>query len=131
MPSPSPDPRVDRLVPYARLKRYEHIVGPDRDAIDALYRWCQELSLSLFADVAALEVFMRSAMARELCAAFGIDWYTRHDLFDDHSAHMIASAWRQGGLQRLADAAAITPDVVEGKLVANLMFGFWVKIVGK
>jgi hypothetical protein len=34
--------------------------------VDVFYRWCQELSLAVFADVAALEVFMRSAMAREL-----------------------------------------------------------------
>jgi hypothetical protein len=131
MPLQSSDPRVDRLVPYVRLERYEQVVGPDRDAVDALYRWCQELSLSLFADIAALEVFMRSAMARELRDVFGIDWYARHELFDDHAARMITSAWRHGGLQRLADDPTITSDVVEGKLVANLMFGFWVKILGK
>ncbi|QHC57705.1 CAAX protease [Rathayibacter sp. VKM Ac-2760] len=66
-------------------------------------------------------------MAAQLTRAHGVDWYSRTDLLDDETLTLIAQAWRTGRLARLAAA----PDVVQGKLVATLMFGFWVKILGR
>jgi hypothetical protein len=37
----------------------------------ALCRWAQDLSLALFADIAILEVVMRSAIAREISQTYG------------------------------------------------------------
>lgn len=74
---------------------------------------------------------MRSAMARELRTAYGNEWYASRELFDDDAARKLATAWSQGGLGQLRDAPDADLDVVEGKLVAEVMFGFWVQLLGK
>lgn len=121
---------ISQLVPASRLARFHAIVGSDAGAVDALYRWAQDLALALFADIAILEVVMRSAMARQLSHTYGPTWYTRHDLFDDSSTRALSSAWNENGLGTLRDAGA-TDDVIESKLVAGLTFGFWVQILGR
>jgi hypothetical protein len=69
-------------------------------------------------------------MARELCDAFGPNWYENHELFDDDAAKKLTTAWNQNGLERLR-AHGVDLRVIEGKLVAGLMFGFWVQLLGK
>lgn len=119
--------RLRATIPVARLAPYEAAcVGTGVDAID-LYRWASSVALAMFDDLATLEVAMRSAMARELEAAHGIQWYQRTDLLDDETLKLIADAWRVGRLGQLTRPL----DVIHGKLVATLMFGFWVKILGR
>ncbi|QAY59986.1 CAAX protease [Microbacterium protaetiae] len=92
-----------------------------------LYRWASRIALATFDDLSTLEVAMRSAMARELAAAHGLYWYRRTDLLDDDTLKLVGEAWRVGRLSTL-DAP---PEVLHGKLVATLMFGFWVKVLGR
>jgi len=122
---------LENLVPEPRLARYRAVVGADEEALEQFYRWAQDLSRSLFADIASLEVAMRSAMASELARVFGVEWYTRQELFDDDAARSLATAWSQNGLGTLRSTDDPDLDVIEGKLVAGLMFGFWVQILGK
>ena len=113
------------FVPAPRLKPYRDIVGNDLKALDKFYRWAQRLSGALFTDIGHLEVVMRSAMARELSAEFGQQWYGREDLFEDRAASMITRAWEEKGLGKLG-----APDhVLEGKLIASLTFGFWTQLL--
>lgn len=92
-----------------------------------LYRWAGSVALAVFDDLATLEVAMRSAMARELAREYGLEWFQRTDLLDDDTLKLIREAYRVGRLGSL-DAGS---DVIHGKLVATLMFGFWVKILGR
>ncbi len=92
-----------------------------------LYRWARTLALSVFDDLATLEVAMRSAIARELAAAYGPEWFRRTDLFDDETLKLIQNAWTIGRIGQLT----WPPEVIHGKLVATLMFGFWVKLLGR
>ncbi|MGP5397770.1 hypothetical protein [Arthrobacter rhombi] len=100
--------------------------GTDVDAID-LYRWAGKVALATFEDLATLEVAMRSAMANELAAAYGIEWYQRADLLDEDTISLIQTARRIGRLDQLSAPLAVK----HGKLVATLMFGFWVKVLGR
>lgn len=118
------------MVPEPRLAPYRRVVGDDLEALGGFYRWCSRLALALFADISALEVALRSAMARELVRVHGIEWYRRSDLFDDDCAKALATAWSHGGLGSLVKDD-VAPEAVEGKLVAALMFGFWVKLLGR
>jgi hypothetical protein len=121
---------ITQLVPAARLARFHAIVGQDPGTVDGFYRWAQNLSLALFADIAILEVVMRSAMAGELSQTYGRTWYMRPDLFDDDTARALSTTWTGNGLGPLRDAGA-NEDVIEGKLVAGLTFGFWVQLLGR
>lgn len=124
-------PHIRHIVPEPRLARYRDAVDGNDDALHGFYLWCQRLSLALFADIATLEVALRSAIARELVAEYGVQWYARRDLFDDDGTRAISAAWRQAGLQQLRDDPSIGEEVIEGKLVAALTFGFWVKLLGR
>jgi len=119
--------RLRATIPAARIARYDAAcAGTSVDAME-LYRWANSVALAVFDDLSTLEVAMRSAMARELASAYGVTWYRRQDLLDDGTLTLIDEAWRVGRLGSLTSA----PDVVHGKLVATLMFGFWVKILGR
>lgn len=119
--------RLRATIPAARLAPYERAcAGTKVDAVD-LYRWASSVALAVFDDLGVVEVAMRSAMARELETAYGSQWFRRTDLLDDDTSKLIDDAWRVGRLGQLTG----TPDVIHGKLVATLMFGFWVKILGR
>jgi hypothetical protein len=119
--------RLRATIPSARIARYDAACeGTAIDPMD-LYRWASGVALATFDDLSTLEVAMRSAMARELANSYGLDWYRRTNLLDDDTLKLVNDAWRVGRLSTL-DAP---PEVLHGKLVATLMFGFWVKILGR
>lgn len=119
--------RLRAAIPAARIARYDKVCADtDVDGMD-LYRWASSVALAVFDDLGHLEVAMRSAMARELAATYGINWYERVEILDEDTLELISEAWQTGHLSKL-DADSI---VIHGKLVATLMFGFWVKILGK
>lgn len=119
--------RLAAVVPAPRLHRYRAAcAGTSTDPID-LYRWSGSVALAVFDDLGTVEIAMRSAMAHELSAEFGSRWFERADLLDDGTAKLIRSAWSTARLDKLE----VADEVVHGKLVATLMFGFWVKILGR
>ncbi len=121
---------MDRLrsaIPEARLIKYvAATTGTIVDPMD-LYRWSSRLSLAVFDALATVEVALRSAMAQSLAVRYGLNWFQRDDLLDDETLKLIQAAWTRGRLHELA----VAPEVLHGKLVATLMFGFWVKILGR
>lgn len=70
---------------------------------------------------------MRSAMAAELAQTYGLGWYRDDTLFDDSTTDLIDEAVRRTRVEKLS----ASPDLVHGKVVASLMFGFWVKLLGR
>lgn len=118
-------------LPPPRIERYVNACNNTTvDAID-LYRWNSALSLAVFDDIAVVEVAMRSEIARQLRATFGDDWYQDpQSLFDENALSGIKKAWRDGNLESLR-RSSVGPDIIHGKLVASLMFGFWVKLLGR
>lgn len=121
---------MDRLratIPSPRMARYSAAcAGTSVDPID-LYRWAGGVALAVFDDLGHLEIAMRSAMAQELSSLYGLQWHARTDLLDDETLKLISTARRVGRLDQLGASS----DVFHGKLVATLMFGFWVKILGR
>lgn len=110
-----------RLHPYVRCTD-----GSDRQ-VEQLYRWNTRLSLGLFDDIGVVEVALRNAISSQLKASHGNRWFDDWTLFDDGTMAVIESAKLQSGFSSLhAD-----DDVRHGKLVASLMLGFWVKLLGK
>jgi hypothetical protein len=119
--------RLRASIPAPRLAPYEAACsGTDVDPVH-LYRWAGSIALAVFEDLAVLEVAMRSAMAQQLASVYGDRWFDRTELLDDDTLKLIGKAKRLGRLDQLASPS----DVVHGKLVATLMFGFWVKILGR
>lgn len=99
---------------------------PDVDGMD-LYRWAGTVALAVFDDLGHVEVAMRSAMARELAARYGLRWYEDKSILDSETFALIEQAKERTRLDSLPD----DPALRHGKLVASLMFGFWVKLLGR
>ena len=85
------------------------------DVLD-LYVWDRDLAAAAMADVAILEVAMRNAMSIALeRLARRPDWYTVDIGLDNRSLKAVAKAWSE------VPEARRDP----GRVVAQLMFGFW------
>ncbi|PPG61967.1 hypothetical protein C5C69_06545 [Rathayibacter sp. AY1C7] len=110
------------------MRRYDHACrhDPDVDGIE-LYRWATAVGLAVFDDLGHVEVAMRSAMAKELAHEYGLAWYTEGDILDQSAVESVMEATTRTRLSKLPD----DPQVVHGKLVASMMFGFWVNLLGR
>lgn len=114
-------------IPPARIARYDATcANTGTDPMD-LYLWSGSVALAVFRDLSHVEVSMRSRMAEQLVTRYGTDWYRRTDILDSGTLKLIDRAWDQAKLSQLNAPA----DVIHGKLVASLMFGFWVKVLGR
>jgi len=120
--------RLRANVPEPRMARYDHACrfDPEVDGIK-LYRWASSVALAVFDDLGHVEVAMRSAMARELAGRYGLQWYENKELLDQDTIDLIETARDRTRLDGLRD----DPQLRHGKLVASLMFGFWVKLLGR
>lgn len=115
------------MVPPRRLEPYQAAcLGTDTDPLE-LYLWSGKVARAAFEDLGHIEVALRSAIAQRLSERYGIDWYMQRNILDYPTLRLISKAIDSA---RLNDLAA-SPEVRHGKLVATLMFGFWVKILGK
>ena len=81
-----------------------------------LYLWDRDLAAAALADIAVLEVALRNAMSARLVEIAGrADWYAVEVGLDDRSLRTVAQAWSRLPAQQRTS----------GRVVAQLMFGFW------
>lgn len=89
------------------------------DVLD-LYVWDRDLAVAVLADVAIVEVALRNVLHAALTTHTGTEqWYLVDIGLDDRSRRELAEAWK-----RLSKDQR-TP----GRVVARLMFGFWVGLL--
>ncbi|MBW0254947.1 Abi family protein [Cellulomonas sp. PS-H5] len=110
---------LDRAISADRFTTYLRAGGGDRERARALYVWDRDVASAVLADIAIVEVAVRNALDGALTEMHGARWYTRDIGFDDRSRHKLAVAWRDLPRSRR------TP----GRVVAQLMFGFWVDLL--
>jgi hypothetical protein len=110
---------LDQAISPDRLGTYLRAGKGDPGRARALYLWDRDVASAVLADVAVVEVALRNALNDGLVRMHGEDWYTRDIGLDDRSRTKLAAAWRD--LPR----ARRTP----GRVVAQLMFGFWVDLL--
>lgn len=105
-----------RAISPDRLSTYTAAAAATGTDVLSLYLWDRDLAAAFLADIAVLEVALRNSMHAALSARFGgEDWYTRDIGLDDRSRAALTAAWN-----RLKEDRR-TP----GRVVAQLMFGFW------
>jgi hypothetical protein len=108
----------ERLAPYLLL------AGNERRYAIALYEWNTKVSEALYGLIQGLEVTLRNSFHRVLTAAYGReDWY-------EPGGVLLLQPQRdqveEAKLRIQGDGRAVTP----GRVVAELMFGFWTALVG-
>lgn len=107
-----------------RMATYIQKTGGDRELAMRLYTWNTAISAAFYGPLQGLEVALRNAMHRQLCAKYGADWYDNP-----------ACGFDAGALARIDEAKRTLGrgnyQVDPPHVVAELPFGFWVSLLGK
>lgn len=127
MRSVIPQPTLDeqrmlvRSLAPVRLRRFRSAVGgAERAAVD-LYLLDAQIASHLHATVRFVEVALREYLHRALGTVFGERWFeTQRGLFDEDLLEQIDEAIAKVGVRAPA-----------GKVVAQLMLGTWVSLLGR
>jgi hypothetical protein len=107
---------AERLAPYLLMAK-----GDSRYAI-ALYEWNTKVSEALYGVTQGLEVTLRNSFHEVLIEAYNRDdWYEAAPLLDEQIKQVRAAKDRIIG-----DGRPLT----SGRVVAELMFGFWTALCG-
>ena len=101
-----------------RLAAYLKAAGGDRAKALRLYVWKTAMSEALYGPLQGLEVVLRNAVNRELCAKYGDQWFrnAKPALFIDQQAEKLEKT-----ISRFDKSRVLTVNDV----VADLSFGFW------
>ena len=137
--SPSPDAWVTAWLSPGRYAKYLSAAKGDHDNALRLYQWNARLSAALLHDLGHLEVGMRNAYDRALLAhplVAGDDWIrpqTAFLLLPEHrrmnadGTTQDKNATPRNAIRQARKYAKFTEGngVHRGKVIAELMFGFW------
>ncbi|TCL85815.1 Abi-like protein [Rathayibacter sp. PhB179] len=138
MPSSAESWIVDWLT-VERLVKYVRAAGGDHARALAFYEWNARLSAELLHDLGHLEVGLRNAYDRALLAHPGIrggDWIEQasfeqllpvHRSLDSHGVPQDKNATPRAAIKTARRYARYTAGgrTPRGKVIAELMFGFW------
>jgi len=110
---------LGKAISTDRFGTYLSAGGGDQTRAHELYVWDRDVASAVLADVAIVEVALRNSLNDALTTMHGAEWYSKDVGLDDRSRAKLASAW----------AALPARRRTPGRLVAQLMFGFWVDLV--
>ena len=133
------DSWVTEWLTPGRYNKYLKAAGQDPDRALRLYEWNARVSSALLHDLGHLEVGLRNAYDRQLLAhplAAGQDWITRaiydqlwapHLVADSNAGRQHKNATPRGAIKTARKYAGYTDGgtVNRGKVIAEIMFGFW------
>lgn len=127
-----PSPDLEQWLSPPRLARYVDACG-DRAKGLSLYEWNTNMASALMRDIGYLEVGLRNAYDRCLLEASGLDWAVDPDftLFStanatNRAANLTKLDQEEYELRNLLlQAREHVGEAGRGKIVAELMFGFW------
>jgi hypothetical protein len=103
-----------------RLRRFRAATAGDRDAI-ALYLIDAELAANLHAGVRFTEVALRETIHRALASQYGERWFQdQRELLDETAEEAFSDA-----------EAAVGVNAPSGKIIAQVMLGTWVNLLGR
>lgn len=115
---------LEAVVSPARLAAYLREAHGSKEQAAELYLWNADVAVALWQLVAHFEVAVRNAMARELDAICRAQrpralWFNHPTWFSS----------RQRAAIRDAKAAVRSEGLTEGRVIAQLMLGFWVSTI--
>ena len=115
--------QITNVFSLERLENYGKLDNADKETVLARYLWNIAISQSLYNLLHIFEIILRNKIDRALISAVGQeDWYNKIT-FDTYTEDMLNNA-----LEKLA-AKNKQPD--NGRLIAELNFGFWTSLFNK
>jgi len=114
--------KLERSISTERLFPYLQLAENNRFYAIALYEWNTRVSEALYSIIQGLEVALRNSIHEVLTDAYARpDWYEVAPLLEDQRRQIDQA---KGRIQE--DGRDVTP----GRVVAELMFGFWTSLAG-
>ena len=115
---------LERCLSSDRLSTYMGAVGHDKESAVRLYVWNMTISAAFYSPLQALEITIRNGFHHELTQTYGPSWY------NNPRVPLTAEALRlvQNARAKLAEQGK-APD--PGRMVAELSFGFWERLLSK
>lgn len=115
--------RLERSLSLERLDPYLALAGGNRKYAISLYEWNTKVSEALYSILQGFEVTLRNAVHEALTAGFrSAEWYDIAPLEEEQRKLV-----REAKKRVTDDGRVMTP----GRVVAELMFGFWTALAGK
>lgn len=111
---------IERSLSKARLEKYLFDAGTDLDIALTLYERNARLSEAFYWTLQSVEVCLRNHVSEALRLSFGNEW-----LFGG------AAPFGPDALSEVRAASAKVGDEIEGKVVAELRFAFWVSLLAR
>lgn len=113
---------LERSISAERLQPYLELAQGHRLYAIRLYEWNTKLSEALYSIIQGFEVCLRNAIHEVMTEAYKhADWYDYAPLEGDQRNQV------EQAKQRIIDDGR---EVTSGRVVAELMFGFWTALMG-
>lgn len=114
--------KLERSISSERLVPYQELAEGNLAYAIALYEWNTKVSGSLYGILQGFEVCLRNAIHEQLTSAVG-----RPDWYDAIGLEMEELRRVQDAKTRVLQAGK---DITPGRVVAELMMGFWTALCG-
>lgn len=113
---------VTNIISRERLTKYLQEAGFDEEKALALYGWNIQISEAFFPLLSAAEVGLRNTICDRLQEMFGRDWWENDDFLQQiqRGKRIVKNAH---------DKLESKGSVTNGRMIAELNFGFWVKML--
>jgi hypothetical protein len=116
--------QIQHVISADRLAGYLADVGGDAEKAVLLYTWNAALASAFLPVIGLVEVALRNALYERLCLRFTVDFY------DDPAFLAIDNVNLKPAIDRAKrhisnSGKTVTPP----RMIAQLMFGFWVKLL--
>lgn len=114
---------VAGIISQERLTNYLIACGHDRQKAILLYGWNIQISESFYPLLSAVEVCLRNTISTQLIQLYGNHWWDNN---------VFTNQIQSGGtriVKTARDKIRRNSRVTSGKMVAELNFGFWVKML--
>jgi len=110
------------IITEDRLSKYLVATGFKRDKALALYGWNISISEAFYPLLSAVEVCLRNLVSKRIIEIYGVEWW-----LDDDFREQIGRGTRVVKIahNKLKKTGAVTSS----RMVAELSFGFWVKML--
>lgn len=113
---------LERSISIERLQAYLDLAEGDKGYAISLYEWNTKLSEALYSLIQGFEVTLRNAIHKTMTLEFQReDWFSVVPLEQEQRKQL-----RQASERILEDGNDVTP----GRIIAELMFGFWTSLAG-
>ena len=114
---------IEDFLSPERLAPFRLNVQDSDELVQNRYLWNVELSAAFYGPLHVFEVGLRNAVDRSFRAAYGDDWLTQPGLLAPREKALVDNA--------LLELSKWQAPSLRGKIIAELMLGFWARLFAK